>query len=117
VRARILGWLRPFILPAALLLVHAASSAVLAQTAGGGSTSGSVIPSQLTSFLCANYNSITNLTTIVLLVVAAVLLIHGLVIRRSSLVFDLIIDGIIALVITNLRTILTNFGLSPQGCP
>ncbi len=76
----------------------------------------SVIPPQLTGFLCSNYNAIVGLVTVVLLVVAAAALVHGLVIKRSSLVIDLVIDGIIAITVTNLKSILGTFGLTPQGC-
>ena len=75
----------------------------------------SVIPPQLPQFLCANYNAVVTLVPIVLLVFIAVVLLHGLVIKRSSLVVDLIIAVIIALVATNAKTILAGFQIN-AGC-
>ena len=71
----------------------------------------SVLPSQLPAFFCANYNAIVTLVPEVLLLFCVVVLVHGLVIRRSSLVVDLIVAVIIALVATNLKTILASFNL------
>jgi len=75
----------------------------------------SVVPPQLPQFLCANYNAIVTLVPFVLLVFIAVVLLHGLVIRRSSLVVDLVIAVIIALVATNAKTILASFQIN-AGC-
>ena len=92
--ARILAWVP--------LLVAAVPRSVSAQ---------SVIPPQLPTFLCQNYTAVQQLAPFVVLIVVAVALIHGLVVRRSSLVVDLVIAGVITLVILNLKTILASFGL------
>jgi TRAP-type C4-dicarboxylate transport system permease large subunit len=98
---------------AAAAQIAAASVPLLARAA----LAQSVIPSdQLQKFLCANYNAITGMASLVLLVVAAITLIHGLVVKRSALVFDLVIDAVIVLVILNLQPILTFFQIT-ANCP
>jgi len=76
----------------------------------------SVIPSNLTNFFCTNYNAIVALSTVVLLVIIGCLLIYGLIRKGATLIVDIIIDCILALALSNLKSILSSFGLSPQGC-
>jgi hypothetical protein len=75
----------------------------------------SVIPPQINTYLCQNFQAIKNLAPLVALLVFAAALIFGLIRRHSNLVVDLIVGGLIALVIINLPTILASVGLS-AGC-
>jgi len=72
----------------------------------------SVLPSQLSNFLCQNYRALRDLAPFVALIVIAAALVHGLVIRRTALAVDLAVAVIIALIVMNLTAILGTFGLA-----
>jgi len=74
-----------------------------------------VLPPQLSQYLCQNYDAMKTLAPVVALAVMAFALGFGLVRRHSNLVVDIIVGGLIALIIINLPTILTNVGLN-SGC-
>jgi len=75
----------------------------------------SVIPPQLSQYLCTNFDAIKTLAPVVALVAIGAALAIGLIKRHSNLVVDLVIGGLIALVIINLPTILQSVGLN-TGC-
>ena len=92
----------PFALLAVAILAPAASAQV-----GGGS----VIPPQVSGFLCSNYQAIRNITPLVALLVFAATLVFGMVQKHASLVKDLIVGGLIGIVILTLPAILSGVGL------
>jgi hypothetical protein len=92
--------------PLALLAVAILTPAASAQIGGG-----SVIPPQISGFLCSNYEAIKNITPLVALLVFAATLLFGMVQKHASLVKDLIVGGLIAIVILTLPAILAGVGL------
>jgi len=82
---------------------------------GAAAAAQSVIPPQINSYLCQNFQALRNLTPMVALLVFAAALTFGLVRRHSNLVVDLIVGGLIALLIINLPVILSSIGL-PATC-
>lgn len=75
----------------------------------------SVIPPQISGYLCANFGGIKTVTGPAALVIFAGTLIFGMIRRHSNLVVDLIVGGFIALFIYNLPTVLASVGIT-TGC-
>ena len=92
--------------PAVLVFIVAYASVATAQ---------SVIPPQISGYLCANFGGIKTVTGPAALVIFAGTLIFGMIRRHSNLVVDLIVGGFIALFIYNLPTILASVGIT-TGC-
>jgi hypothetical protein len=88
---------------------------VLAVVTAAHAQAGSIIPPQVSTYLCQNWQSLKTLTPVIALLVFGASLVFGLIRRHSNLVVDLIVGGLIALVIMNLPTILSNIGLA-GGC-
>jgi hypothetical protein len=94
------------VVPFAMLVVGILAPVASAQVGGG-----SVIPPQVSGFLCSNYEAIKNITPLVALLVFAATLVFGMVQKHASLVKDLIVGGLIAIVILTLPAILAGVGL------
>lgn len=75
----------------------------------------SVIPPQISGYLCQNFGGIKAVTGPAALVIFAGTLIFGMIRRHANLVVDLIVGGFIALFIFNLPTILASVGIT-TGC-
>ena len=75
----------------------------------------SVIPSQISGYLCSNFGGIKSVTGPAALVIFGATLVFGMIRRHSNLVVDLIVGGFIALFIFNLPTILASVGIT-TGC-
>lgn len=97
---------RLWIAPAVSVLVVALATIANAQ---------SVIPPQISGYLCQNFGGIKTVTGPAALVIFAATLIFGMIRRHSNLVVDLIVGGFIALFIYNLPTILASVGIT-TGC-
>ena len=98
---------------AAIRALAAAPVVIFGLAAAAGAQS--VIPPQINSYLCQNFQALRNLTPMVALLVFAAALTFGLVRRHSNLVVDLIVGGLIALLVINLPVILSSIGL-PATC-
>jgi len=88
------------------VLVLALMTAAVAQT---------VIPTQISGYLCQNFGGIKSVTGPAALVIFGATLIFGMIRRHSNLVVDLVVGGFIALFIFNLPTILASVGIT-TGC-
>jgi hypothetical protein len=88
---------------------------ILVMALATGASAQSVIPPQISGYLCQNFGGIKTVTGPAALVIFAGTLIFGMIRRHANLVVDLIVGGFIALFIFNLPTILASVGIT-TGC-